>query len=72
MAISLAEVLKLTVPDRVHLVAAIWDSIAEVPESIPLTDAQRTVLDERLAFYQSDPIAGSPWAEVRERILGRG
>lgn len=72
MAISLAEVLKLTVPERVRLVAAIWDSIAEVPEAVPLTDAQCNVLDERLGSYRSDPYAGFTWAKVRERILGRG
>ncbi len=69
MPINLSEVLKLTVPERVRLVAAIWDSIAEVPETLPLTDAQCSVLDERLARYQADPAAGSPWAEVRERIM---
>ncbi|MBI4512406.1 MAG: addiction module protein [Deltaproteobacteria bacterium] len=68
---SLADILKLDVPDRLRLVQAIWDSIAEAPESVPLTDEERAVLDRRLEDYYRDPHAGSPWSDVRARILRR-
>ena len=67
--ISLAEVLALPVPERLKLVEAIWDSIAAVPEAVELTDAQEAELDRRLAAYQKNPSEGSPWADVRARIL---
>jgi putative addiction module component (TIGR02574 family) len=45
------------------------DSIVEVPEAVELTEEQRTELDRRLAEYENSPDAGSPWSEVKARIL---
>jgi len=59
------------VPERIQLVEDIWDSIAEVPESVPLTDEQKAELDRRLEAYHENPGEGSPWRTVRERIRGR-
>ena len=65
---SLADVLELDVDERLEFVQALWDSIAEVPESLPLTDREREILDERLDTYYRDGEAGSPWSEVRTRL----
>lgn len=67
--IRLSDVLELPVSERLALVGDIWDSIAQVPESLELTAAQRAELDRRLEAYRQDPTAGSPWSEVKERIL---
>ena len=67
--ISIAEVLALPVAERLRLVETIWDSIAEVPEALELTKAQEAELDRRLAAYRKDATAGSPWPEVKARIL---
>lgn len=37
----------------------------------PLTDAEKALLDARLAAYERDPDAGSSWAEVEARIRSR-
>jgi len=66
---SLADVLELSVPERIQLVEDIWDSIAAVPESVSLTQAQCEELDRRLADYRAHPDEGSPWEEVQARIL---
>ena len=66
-----ADVLSLSVPERIQLVEDIWDSIAEVPESVPLSDEQKAELDRRLDAYHRNPDEGSPWGVVRERIVGR-
>jgi putative addiction module component (TIGR02574 family) len=66
--ISIADVLRLPVAERIQLVEDIWDSIASVPEAVPLTDAQRRELDRRIKAYHLDPRAGSPWSQVRKRI----
>lgn len=63
-----ANVMNLSVPERIQLVEDIWDSIAEVPEAVPLTDEQKGELDRRLDAYHRDPGEGSPWGMVRERI----
>jgi putative addiction module component (TIGR02574 family) len=72
MKISAADVLELTIDERIQLVAEIWDSIAEHPESVEVTPEVRALLDERLVAYRKDPDAGSPWSEVKERILNQG
>jgi putative addiction module component (TIGR02574 family) len=69
MKFSAADTLELPVTERIQLVAEIWDSIAECPEKIELSDATRRLLRKRLAAYRANPNAGSPWAEVRRRII---
>ena len=71
MSISAADTLDLSVSERIKLVAEIWESIAECPEEIDLSDETRQLLRQRLAAYRANPDAGSPWAEVKKRILGR-
>jgi putative addiction module component (TIGR02574 family) len=70
--VSVAEVLQLSIPERIQLVKDIWDSIASIPEQIALTPAQRDELERRLEDYRQHPEEGSPWEEVRNRILSRG
>ena len=69
MKFSAADALELPVSERIQLVAEKWDSIAECPEQIDLTDQTRELLRKRLAAYRANPTAGSPWAEVKRRIL---
>lgn len=66
--LTLDEVLQLPVSERIRIVEAIWDSIADSPEAVELTDEQKAELDRRLESLEKDPNAGSPWSEVRERI----
>ncbi len=68
--VSFADVLELSVPERIQLVADIWDSIAAVPQPVPFTQAQRDELERRLEDYRQHPEDGSPWGEVKSRILG--
>mgnify|MGYP001557731641 CR=1 FL=1 len=66
-----ADVLNLSVSERIQLVEDIWDTIAEVPEEVGLTDDLKAELDRRLDAYHQDPNEGSPWGMVRERIKAR-
>jgi len=67
----LSEARDLSVAERLKLVEAIWDSIAESPDQLALTTAQAAELDRRLAEYEKNPEAGTSWDEVKERILKR-
>ena len=71
MSIDLAKVLALPVDERIEIAQSIWDSVAAVPEAVQLTDTQRLELDKRLQAYREDPEAGSPWPEVRDRIMSK-
>ena len=70
-ALGKADILSLSVAERVQLVEDIWDSIVEVPQEVPLTEEQKAELDRRLDAYHQDPNEGSPWGLVRERIRSR-
>lgn len=63
-----AEILALPVTERMRLVEAIWDSIAAVPEGLPLTQWQKDELDRRLAEFEADPDSGATLEEVFARI----
>ncbi len=63
--------MNLSLSERIQLVEDIWDSIAEVPEAVTLTDDQKRELDSRLDAYRLNPSEGSPWETVRERIQKR-
>jgi len=67
-SVSISDLLKLPVAERIRLVEAIWDSIAAVPDAVELSKEQCQELDRRWAAYERDPSAGTPWAEVRSRI----
>jgi putative addiction module component (TIGR02574 family) len=69
--IRMSDVLALPVEERLRLVEEIWDSIAAVPEAVKLTDAQRAELDARLDAHRRHPTEGSPWTEVKQRLLQR-
>jgi putative addiction module component (TIGR02574 family) len=69
--INLTEVLALPIAERLKLIEAIWESIAEVPEALELTPSQQVEIDRRLDAFLRDPSAGSPWPEVKARILKR-
>jgi len=65
------DILNLSVSERIQLAQDIWDSVAEVPESLVLADDEKAEIDRRLNAYHKDPNAGSPWSVVRDRIKNR-
>ncbi len=74
MSPYLSEILKLSIPERILLVEAIWDSIASESDnkkSYSLSDEQLKFLEEELKDYSSKPENGSSWAEIKKRILSR-
>ncbi|CAN5890075.1 hypothetical protein BH11GEM2_BH11GEM2_00310 [soil metagenome] len=66
--------LKLPPAERIQLIEDAWESVAASPESVPVPDCHRDLLDERLA----DPteIGTHTWDEVKARArrspLGAG
>ena len=71
MAISAADLLDLSVEERINLVGDIWDSIAAVPEQVEISPEVRELLEKRLNDHRKNPKTGSPWEEVKARILTR-
>lgn len=65
------DILDLSVSERIQLAQDIWDSIAQVPESLKLSEEEKAEIEHRLEAYHRDPDAGSPWSAVRDRIKTR-
>jgi putative addiction module component (TIGR02574 family) len=59
---------RLSVDERLRLVEAIWDSIAESVDSMALPESHKAELDRRLAAMDANPTAGSSWEEVKGRL----
>ncbi|MDI6793518.1 MAG: addiction module protein [bacterium] len=69
--ITVTDIAEMTLRDRVQLVEDIWDSIAEISEFIEVPEWHKEELDKRLKAYHDNPNAGSPWPEVKQRIIGK-
>ena len=52
---DVAEILKLPPEERFRLAEIIGASLASDPASVPLGDAHRAVIDERLAEHERNP-----------------
>lgn len=62
----------LSVEKRLALVEELWDSIVgEHPAAVPLTDAQRTELDQRLAEHEAHPEDVVSWEDIKASIAAR-
>lgn len=52
--------------DRLELIGVVWDSLSAT--DLPLTDAERDLLDARLADMESNPNDQRSWADVKKRL----
>jgi putative addiction module component (TIGR02574 family) len=62
----LAKVTSMSPADRLELIGAVWDTLS--PDDLPVTDAERALLDARLADTEKHPNDQSPWPEVKVRL----
>lgn len=69
----LEELTKLTLAEREEIRLKLTEIDGEkwLDADDPLTDAEKALLDARLAAYEKDPDAGSSWEEVETRIRAR-
>jgi putative addiction module component (TIGR02574 family) len=65
------DIRKLTHEQRLQLLEALWESLSQDPDRIPLTAAQREELDRRLDELELDGAGGIPWDEVLAQIRDR-
>ena len=62
----MARIVNLEPADRLELIGAVWDSLS--PNDLPVTDAEKALLDARLADMEANPQDQSPWPEVKTRL----
>jgi putative addiction module component (TIGR02574 family) len=62
---------QLPIEERLALVEEIWDTISADSSAVPLTDAQRTELEKRIAEDDAHPHDVVPWEQVKASTLSR-
>ena len=60
---------QLSTREKILLTEQLWDSVRADAISSPLTEAQKSELDARLASYELNPEDGNSWENVKIRIL---
>ncbi len=68
MNTEFTQIFELTLSEKLQLVEDLWDSIAQVPEQLPVLDWQKEELAKRKAAYLQNPNSGSSWEAAKERI----
>ena len=68
--ITVDQLLDMPSAERVELAQALWDSVAQRPENVPLTEDQRQELDRRLEAYEQDPASGTSWDSIKSSFRG--
>jgi len=62
---------QMSIPDRIALATAIWDSIAVKSHPPLLTESQRLELQKRLTDHLENPQDVIPWEQIKEEALAR-
>lgn len=62
------DVAQLTVPERLALIEALWDSLRSQPAALPVSETERALLEARRAEHRRDPGGVIPWDAVRAEL----
>lgn len=65
----ITELKRLSPNERLELIGFVWDSLE--PSQIPVTEAEKQLLDERLYQASEHLSAESAWPEVKQRLRQR-
>ena len=60
---------QISIDERIQLAEELWDSILANPEKLPMTEAQKQELDNRLKNHQQTGTEGLSWEAVKENTL---
>jgi putative addiction module component (TIGR02574 family) len=58
----------LTPEDKVRYVGSLWDRIVADQDRLPISEAQRELVRERLAAHAANSGAARPWSDIRHEI----
>jgi putative addiction module component (TIGR02574 family) len=63
---------RLTISERLDLIAQIWDSIPVSSEALPMPEWHRQELKRRLAAADASPEPVIPWEQIRDHLRSQG
>jgi putative addiction module component (TIGR02574 family) len=64
----LNEILGMSVPERILLVEAIWDSIAVESENVQLDTEQKNEINARIDSYKRNPENVLSWDQIKASL----
>lgn len=59
---------ELSASEKLLLLEELWDDLADRSSEIPVPDWQKRELEQRHQKFLKNPMEGSAWPEVRERL----
>jgi putative addiction module component (TIGR02574 family) len=62
---------QLSRDEQLELLDQLWEALGEDPEALPLTEAQKQDLDQRLDELEREGPAGVSWEEAVAQIRSR-
>jgi putative addiction module component (TIGR02574 family) len=68
---DIPQIQSLSVGEKLRLVEELWAEIIRQPGHVPIPEWHVSELDHDFAAYQANPREGSPWDEVKDRVLRR-
>jgi putative addiction module component (TIGR02574 family) len=68
MTTALEQAMGLSVDEKLELISALWESMAQHPENTPVPDWQLKELERRIESQRINPQPGQPWDEVKREI----
>jgi putative addiction module component (TIGR02574 family) len=68
---TLDELRALSVEDRLQLLEDVWTSLDEEQDRLPIPKWHEEELDRRMKAFEENPNTGSPWQDVKKRLLER-
>jgi putative addiction module component (TIGR02574 family) len=67
--LSPEEIVRLSPPERIALIAQLWDSLHD--DQLPVTSAQQAELERRLTSLDQDRSSGVTWAALKAELEQR-
>ena len=68
-AVFISKVKTLSVADRLELIGAVWESLSA--GDVPVSAAEKALLDARLVDAEQNPEDEASWPEVQARLRQR-
>jgi putative addiction module component (TIGR02574 family) len=62
----MAKVIGLSPAERLELIGVVWDSLRH--SDLPVTQAEKALLDARIADMEQNPNDESSWSDVKARL----
>ncbi len=63
------DITRLTAPERLALIGALWDSLSEQETPLPMPQFQE--LQRRMASFDQDRAHATSWAHLKAELIAR-